>query len=234
MDSGGGFQGRPPGPPERQQMLTEAGAAGDAASHQAQSSRPAVHAAPAASSAAGAAAALAVRKPVPLPTDGSEFVGGARKNSKKRKTEAPLNFYVGVLTAAQDRAFGTTSSMQAAEPGKFPRWLMFADPVGEPPASWYDGSGIILGCTKACCKLHSMNTDTMAFHDFDFAGGHAASVKKRGEKLEVEMWKAQDSKNKAALTKIGSWYVLLLLPGSLSLAVRTYLQTVVLLEPYLK
>ena len=114
MDSGGGFQGRPPGPPERQQMLTEAGAAGDAASHQAQSSRPAVHAAPAASSAAGAAAALAVRKPVPLPTDGSEFVGGARKNSKKRKTEAPLNFYVGVLTAAQDRAFGTTSSMQAA------------------------------------------------------------------------------------------------------------------------
>ena len=94
MDSGGGFQGRPHGPPERQQMLTEAGAAGDAASHQAQSSRPAVHAAPAASSAAGAAAALAVRKPVPLPTDGSEFVGGARKNSKKRKTEAPLNFYV--------------------------------------------------------------------------------------------------------------------------------------------
>ena len=90
MDSGGGFQGRPHGPPERQQMLTEAGAAGDAASHQAQSSRPAVHAAPAASSAAGAAAALAVRKPVPLPTDGSEFVGGARKNSKKRKTEAPL------------------------------------------------------------------------------------------------------------------------------------------------
>jgi hypothetical protein len=56
-------------------------------------------------------------------------VGGARKNSKKRKTEAPLNFYVGVLTAAQDRAFGTTSSMQAAEPGKLPRWLMFADPV---------------------------------------------------------------------------------------------------------